>query len=144
MLVIADSSPLIALVNIGHIDVLPKLFGEIIIPPAVAIEIASSNRPDAVRQLAAIPPAWLKVQAPSTILRMADLHPGESEAISLAIEIHADLVLIDERRAYREALARKLNAVGTVGVLGPTRMDYRTAQAAVATVSRQLGQQLSR
>ena len=35
-------------------------------------------------------------------------------------------------------------AVGTVGVLGPTRMDYRTAQAAVATVSRQLGQQLSR
>ena len=35
-------------------------------------------------------------------------------------------------------------AVGTVGVLGPTRMDYRTAQAAVATVSRQLGQQLSK
>jgi len=35
-------------------------------------------------------------------------------------------------------------ALGTVGVLGPTRMDYRTAQAAVATVSRQLGQQLSR
>jgi heat-inducible transcriptional repressor len=35
-------------------------------------------------------------------------------------------------------------AVGTVGVLGPTRMDYRTAQAAVSTVSRQLGQQLSR
>jgi heat-inducible transcriptional repressor len=35
-------------------------------------------------------------------------------------------------------------AVGTVGVLGPTRMDYRTAQAAVAIVSRQLGQQLSR
>jgi heat-inducible transcriptional repressor len=34
--------------------------------------------------------------------------------------------------------------VGTVGVLGPTRMDYRMAQAAVATVSRQLGQQLSR
>ncbi len=34
--------------------------------------------------------------------------------------------------------------VGTVGVLGPTRMDYRKAQAAVTTVSRQLGQQLSR
>ena len=35
-------------------------------------------------------------------------------------------------------------AIGTVGVLGPTRMDYRKAQAAVSTVSRQLGQQLSR
>src|SRR5579862_4986612 len=34
--------------------------------------------------------------------------------------------------------------IGTVGVLGPTRMDYRKAQAAVSTVSRQLGQQLSR
>jgi len=33
---------------------------------------------------------------------------------------------------------------GTVGVLGPTRMDYRKAQAAVATVSQQLGRQLSR
>jgi heat-inducible transcriptional repressor len=33
---------------------------------------------------------------------------------------------------------------GTVGVLGPTRMDYRKAQAAVTTVSQQLGKQLSR
>ena len=32
---------------------------------------------------------------------------------------------------------------GTVGVLGPTRMDYRQAQAAVATVSRQLSRSLS-
>ena len=45
------------------------------------------------------------------------MHPGETEALSLAIELHADLILIDERRAYREAVARKLNAVGTVGVL---------------------------
>jgi len=33
---------------------------------------------------------------------------------------------------------------GTVGVLGPTRMDYRKAQAAVSAVSQQLGRQLSR
>ena len=33
--------------------------------------------------------------------------------------------------------------LGTVGVLGPTRMDYRKAQAAVATVSQRLGRQLS-
>jgi hypothetical protein len=45
------------------------------------------------------------------------LHPGETEALSLALELHADLVLIDERKAYREAVARKLNAVGTVRVL---------------------------
>ncbi len=117
MLVIADSSPLIVLVNIGHIEVLPKLFGEIVIPTAVATEIASPNRPDAVKQFAAIPPAWLSVRSPLTVLRIAELHPGESEAISLAMEMNADLLLIDERKGYREAVARNLNAVGTVGVL---------------------------
>jgi predicted nucleic acid-binding protein len=35
MLVVADSSPLIALINVGHIDILPQLFGTVIIPPAV-------------------------------------------------------------------------------------------------------------
>ncbi len=33
---------------------------------------------------------------------------------------------------------------GTVGVLGPTRMDYRQAQAAVSTISQQLSRELSR
>jgi predicted nucleic acid-binding protein len=50
MLVIADSSPLIVLVNIGHIGVLPKLFGEVVIPPAVASEIAAPARPEVVRE----------------------------------------------------------------------------------------------
>jgi predicted nucleic acid-binding protein len=117
MLVVADSSPLIVLVNIGHVDVLPKLFGEIIIPPAVAGELAAPSRPQAVRDFAAAPPAWLKIQRPTTVQQMPELHPGESEAISLAIELHADLVLIDERKAYREAMALKLNVVGTVRVL---------------------------
>jgi predicted nucleic acid-binding protein len=117
MLVIADSSPLIALVNIGHIEVLPRLFAEIVIPPAVATEIAAPARPQLVRDFAATPPAWLKVQAPKTVQQIPELHQGESEALSLAIELHADLVLIDERKAYRQAIARKLNAVGTVRVL---------------------------
>ena len=117
MLVIADSSPLIVLVNIGHVDVLPRLFGQIIIPPAVAQELASSTRPQAVRDFATMPPTWLRVQRPSTIQPIPQLHPGETEALSLALELHADLVLIDERKAYREAVARKLNAIGTVRVL---------------------------
>ena len=117
MLVIADSSPLIVLVNIGHIEVLPKLFGEVVIPPAVASEIAAPARPQAVRNFAAARPTWLRVQAPAVVQQIAELHQGENEALSLAMELHADLVLIDERKAYREAVARKLNAVGTVRVL---------------------------
>src|SRR6266581_2246702 len=117
MLVIADSSPLIVLVNLGHADVLPKLFGQVVIPPAVVYELSSPSRPQAVRDFAASPPTWLKVQRPAAIQPIPELHPGEIEALSLALELHADLLLIDERKAYREAVARKLNAVGTVRVL---------------------------
>lgn len=117
MLVIADSSPLIAMVNIGCIEVLPKLFGQVVIPPAVAHEIAAPSRPSSVRDFAATLPGWLRVQRPIAVENIPELHPGETEALSLALELHADLVLIDERSAYRVAVARKLNAVGTVGVL---------------------------
>jgi predicted nucleic acid-binding protein len=62
-------------------------------------------------------PGWLKVQQPAVIRQFAALHQGEIEALSLAIELRADLVLIDERKAYHEAVALGLNAVGTVRVL---------------------------
>lgn len=123
MLVVADSSPLIVLVNIGHVDVLAMLFGQVVIPPAVAQELSSPARPQAVREFAAQPPAWLSVQRPSIVLQIPELHPGETEALSLALELHADLILIDERKAYREAVARKLNAVGTVRVLERAAAD---------------------
>ena len=97
MLVIADSSPLIALVNIGHVEVLPKLFGQVVIPPAVASEIFAASRPQAVRDFAAALPAWLTVQAPRSAEPIPELHPGESEALTLAIELHADLVLVARR-----------------------------------------------
>jgi hypothetical protein len=117
MLVVADSSPFIVLANIGHLEALPKLFGEVIIPPAVASELADISRPIAVRDFSANPPTWLKVRRPASVQLIAGLHPGESEALSLAIELHADLIVIDDRRAYREAIARNLNAVGTIRVL---------------------------
>lgn len=80
MLVIADSSPLIALVNIGHIDVLPQLFREIVIPPAVAAEITTSARPQIVRDFATARPTWLKVQTPKLVQQIPELHQGECEA----------------------------------------------------------------
>ena len=117
MLVIADSSPLIVLVNISHTDLLPRLFGNVVIPPAVATELSAPSRPQSVRDFIASPPAWLITKRPTAIEPIPELHPGETEALSLAIELHADLVLIDERRAYKEAVSRKLNAIGTIRLL---------------------------
>jgi predicted nucleic acid-binding protein len=117
MIVVADSSPLIVLLNIGQIEILPQLFGEIVIPPAVQLELVSQARPLFIRNFISNSPAWLRVERPSQAQAIPQLHAGESEAISLAIELRADLVLIDERRAYHEAVVRRLNAVGTIGVL---------------------------
>ena len=50
MLVVADSSPIIALINIDYISVVPKLFQQVIIPPQVAAELAQPNKPVGVRQ----------------------------------------------------------------------------------------------
>ena len=49
MLVVADSSPLIVLINIGHIGILPNLFGKRMIPPEVSAELADEKRPEPVR-----------------------------------------------------------------------------------------------
>jgi predicted nucleic acid-binding protein len=54
MIVVADSSPLVVLVNIGQIDLLRALFQQILIPPDVAAELASAKRPEAVRAFDAI------------------------------------------------------------------------------------------
>jgi predicted nucleic acid-binding protein len=117
MIVIADSSPLIALVNIGQIDLLPKLFGGVVIPPEVAAELDVSNRPQAVRDLMASRPPWLTVQSATRIEPIQSLHAGECAAISLARDLNADLILIDEVRGRREAVKRGFRITGTVGVL---------------------------
>src|SRR5260370_26397091 len=99
MSVISDSSPLNYLILIGHADLLQKLFGQVLIPPAVNNELQRPGTPCAVRDWMAQSPAWLKTyQAaifPDTSLNLLD--PGESEAIALAATLRSDALLIDWR-----------------------------------------------
>jgi predicted nucleic acid-binding protein len=117
MLVVADSSPLIVFTNIGHIDVLPALFGQVVIPPTVLAELRQPRRPQAVREFAAKPPAWITERAPTMIDPIPSLHPGELTAIYLAQELKADLLLIDELAGRKVAADRKIPITGTIGVL---------------------------
>jgi predicted nucleic acid-binding protein len=117
MLVVADSSPLIVLVNIGHVDILPTLFREVVIPPEVSAELRQPNRPSAVRDFMAACPAWLVQRAPSTLESIPSLHAGELAAINLARELKADLLLIDELAGRKAAADRHIPFTGTVGVL---------------------------
>ena len=117
MLVVADSSPLIVLINIWHVDVLPRLFGQIVIPPEVSAELHQSERPQAVRDFIASRPTWLLERAPVAIEPIPALHAGELAAISLAQELKADLLLIDELRGRQAAADRHIPFTGTIGVL---------------------------
>ena len=117
MIVVADSSPLVALVSIAAIEALPRLFGVVLIPPAVLAELRSPRRSSAVQAFADRPPAWLEVHDPLCVDPIAGLHAGEQAALALALERHADLVLIDETLGRRAASQRRLRVAGTVGVL---------------------------
>jgi len=117
MLVIADSSPFVALVKIGHVDVLPKLFGAVMIPPAVADELANSKRPQAVRDFIGKRPQWLSIHAPTSVENIPNLDLGEREAISLARELKADVLLIDEADGVEAAMARHIPITRTAALL---------------------------
>jgi predicted nucleic acid-binding protein len=82
-------------------------------------ELARPKTPLMVRDWIANPPAWLEVrlapQAGDTSL--ADLDDGERSAILLAMEVHADLLLIDERRASKIARSKGFRVAGTLAIL---------------------------
>lgn len=108
--VVCDASPLIALAQIGRLHLLRDVFGAVIVPPAVTIETPRVAKPE---WLAERPP---RAQIP-TWLGEAGLGPGETEAIALALELHAPWLVLDERRATGLARASGLHVIGTLGIL---------------------------
>jgi predicted nucleic acid-binding protein len=117
MIVVSDTSPVNYLVLINADRFLPALFGQVIAPPAVLSEMQHSKAPDKVRAWAVNPPAWLEVRAPAPFVPFGKLGPGESEAIALAQQIHADLVRIDERVGRNIAKRLGLAVARTLGVI---------------------------
>jgi len=117
MVVVADTSPINYLVLIGQIDLLKQLYARILIPPAVLAELNHALAPKPVRDWADIPPVWVEVLSPKSSLILAQLDLGESEAIALATEVDAEVVLIDEHAGRQEAISRGLKVAGTLSVL---------------------------
>lgn len=120
MIVISNSSPIINLAAIGQLGLLNKLYEKVIIPPAVHHEITVKGAGQAgaaeIEKL-----KWLEVKSISNqtlvqALRM-ELDDGESEAISLAVELNANLLLIDERRGRAVANRFGLPYIGLMGVI---------------------------
>ena len=116
--VVSDTTPLHYLILIGRDSVLEKLYGQVIVPPAVLQELGHPAAPPAISAWAKSPPVWLTVQSPAVIPpRFDNLDLGERQALALAKEIHADFVLLDDKVARRFAESESLKVKGTLGIV---------------------------
>jgi predicted nucleic acid-binding protein len=119
MIIISDTSPLCYLLLIDLIDLLPELYDRVIIPETIRDELAASKSPSIVQTWIAQPPVWLEIRAVTTTNNLsADaLDPGERDAIALAEELQADLILLDDQAARNVASQRGFAIVGVLGIL---------------------------
>ncbi len=119
MIVVSDTSPLNYLILINCQDVLPTLFGQIIIPQAVLNELQHARTPEKIKNWIITKPDWLEVRTVllSPTNKLENLDYGEREAIFLAEELGADAILIDEKDGRREAAKLGFITIGTLSVL---------------------------
>lgn len=112
MIVVSDTSIITSLIQIGQADLLQKLHGRVLIPPAVRDELAITHPTI---------PAFLEVCPVQDRQRVThlevELDRGEAEAIVLAKEVKADLLLIDEKLGREVAVREGLRIAGLIGLI---------------------------
>jgi predicted nucleic acid-binding protein len=117
VIVVSDTTPVNYLVLIDQIHLLRDLYGRLVLPRAVHEEMQREGAPEKVRAWAASLPVWAEVRAAASTDPALKLGAGEREALALAEELKADLLLVDDGKARREARRRGLAVTGTLGVL---------------------------
>jgi predicted nucleic acid-binding protein len=117
MIIVANTTPIISLASIGRLDILEKLFGNVMIPEAVYQEIKA--KPGYGYEQ--VDGAFIEVRTIQGLLYkdflLTQLDSGEAETIILAKEVNADFVIIDENLGYRIANNAGLTAVRTLSLL---------------------------
>lgn len=117
--VIVNSTPLIVLCGIGHLDILQKLYRDIYIPTAVYQEITAIE--DSACMQIQTAEKWIHIEQiqdhAEKKMYKTKLHNGEVEVMILAQEQNADLVIIDDNAAKKTAKYLGLTVTGTLGVL---------------------------
>src|SRR5437016_8380113 len=123
-IVVSDTSPIRALHFLKQTALLQHIFGTVIVPPAVASELAQPRTPFESIDLSIM--AFVEVRAPHDHQRVAQyaavLDAGEAEAIALAVELGATL-LIDEIEGRAAAAAAGVPFVGVLGVLARAKRE---------------------
>lgn len=122
-MIFCNTTPLIALADIGKLDLLPRLFGEIHVVQAVVAECAAGG-PIPVPDLPTLP--WIQVVAatePTLPGLLLTLDRGERDTLAMALKLGAERVIIDERIGRDMAELLGLSVVGTLGVLLKAKND---------------------
>ena len=129
MHVVSDTSPLSCLASIQRLDLLAEQFGRVYVPPAVKIEAMRHPNPGASDSLdEGFDKGWIVEDSTTELLPLIlflkrTLDQGESEAISLAVNRHAEILLIDEREGREAARGLGVRLTGTLGILMRAKLD---------------------
>jgi hypothetical protein len=116
MIIVSDTSPITSLAAINRLSLLQQLYGSIIIPEAVYRELTEVSTPvPGTREV--LSADWIQMRSVVNrslvaSLKALPLDDGESEAIALAKELNAEILLIDERRGRAEASRQGLRITG--------------------------------
>jgi predicted nucleic acid-binding protein len=127
VIVVSDTTALTSLIKAGMEHILPGLFGEVSIPPAVASELL---------QFHASLPSWCRVRSAQEGHLLDSLRcivdPGEAEAIALALDMSADFVLIDDKKGQRKAEALGLTCLALPALMVAAKREGIIASVAEA------------
>jgi predicted nucleic acid-binding protein len=121
MIIVSNTSPLIGLASIRQFDLLRRMFQHIVIPQAVYRESVTEGHEMGGAKRAVMEAVWIETRtvtdraAVTTLLERLD--EGEAETIVLASEMHADWVVMDERKGRKIVTEWGLNKIGTLGIL---------------------------
>ncbi len=125
MIVISQAAPLLSLAAISHLELLHKLYGYVLVPPAVSLQIVWAGGEEEGSPGEILDLAWIETRQPSNeplaIALGAYLPDEEAEALALAVDLNADWLLLDDPRARALARRFKLPFLGLLGVLVAAR-----------------------
>ena len=117
MILVADASALIALATCDSLILLDALFGEVVVPQAVYLEVAQPDKPQGVRLEHYLQNKVRSVDMSGFVYLDAYADLGETQAMLLYKAMNADLLLIDDQRGRKVAKINRINTVGSLGVV---------------------------
>jgi predicted nucleic acid-binding protein len=117
LILIADSSALIALAHCDCLEILEKLFGEIKVPEAVYKEVIYESKPESEKLKKFLFQKVEKINIQDYLILEGLLGSGEMEAMALYKKLNADWLLIDDEKARKAARFNKIKVIGSLGVL---------------------------